>query len=114
MFIHVSDVKYEGQYRLRVTFDDGVVKRVDLEKELEGAVFEPLRDLTQFRRVMVNKDTGTIEWPNGADMAPEFLYEIGKPTRPAQARKVAEDRAVYASRGTSKMREASRRNEKRG
>ena len=39
---------------------------------------EPLKDTGFFRRVAVNPETGTIEWPNGADFAPEFLHEIGR------------------------------------
>ena len=41
-------------------------------------MFEPLRDVSSFRQVTLNEGTNTIEWPNGADFAPEFLYEIGK------------------------------------
>ena len=95
MFIHVIEVAYLDLYRLRLVFDDGVTKIVDLEHELDGPVFEPLRDLEQFRRVRVNMDTGTIEWPNGADYAPEFLYETGIPTECDAVRKVAEDGAAY-------------------
>ncbi len=78
MFLHVTDVRPCDDYRLRLTFSDGVVKEVDLAGELYGEVFEPLKDLETFRRVRVNPDTNTIEWPNGADFAPEFLYEIGQ------------------------------------
>ena len=78
MFLHVTGVTYLEGYKLRLTFDDGVVKDVDLQDELYGAVFEPLRDTEFFRQVTVNSDTNTIEWPNGADFAPEFLYEIGQ------------------------------------
>ncbi len=77
MFLHVVSVGYLEGYRLRLTFNDGVTKDVDLKDELWGQVFEPLEDLDLFKQVAVNPDTETIEWPNGADFAPEFLYEIG-------------------------------------
>ncbi len=53
-------------------------QRVDSEDELHGGVFEPLRDARLFKQVAVNEETNTIEWSNGADFAPEFLYRIGK------------------------------------
>ena len=77
MFIHVKRLTYLEAYILRLEFDDETVKDVDLANELYGEVFDPLRDISFFRRVTVNPDTNTIEWPNGADFAPEFLYEIG-------------------------------------
>jgi hypothetical protein len=78
MFLHVVSVTYLERYKLRLTFSDAVVKDVDLQNELYGEVFEPLKDIEFFSRVAVNSDTNTIEWPNGADFAPEFLYETGK------------------------------------
>jgi len=78
MFLHVTDVSYIEAYRLRVEFNDGVVKEVDLLGELHGEVFEPLKDVKFFQQVRVNGETNTIEWPNGADFAPEFLYETGQ------------------------------------
>ena len=77
MFIHVASVTYLEEYKLRLTFDDGVTKDVDLQDELYGEIFKPLKDVELFKQVAVNPDTNTIEWPNGADFAPEFLYEIG-------------------------------------
>jgi Protein of unknown function (DUF2442) len=76
MFLHVTGVSYIRDYELRVEFSNGVLKDVDLSQELHGEVFEPLKDLAFFNQV--NLETSTIEWPNGADFAPEFLYEIGK------------------------------------
>ena len=78
MFLHVTGVTYLEDYKLRLEFNDGTVKDVDLKDELYGQVFEPLKDRVLFKQVYVNPDTNTIEWPNGADLAPEFLHEIGQ------------------------------------
>ncbi len=77
MFLHVINVFYIDGYRLRLTFNDGTTKDIDLEQELYGEVFEPLKDVEFFKQVTVNKDTNTIQWPNGADFAPEFLHSAG-------------------------------------
>jgi hypothetical protein len=77
MFLHVQAVRHLERYQLRIEFDNGVTKEIDLEGELHGEVFEPLPDPTMFSQVRLNPETGTIEWPNGADLAPEFLYEKG-------------------------------------
>jgi len=78
MFLHITRLRHHPSYELELEFNDGVVKNVDLSKELYGEMFEPLKDPEFFKRVALNQETGTIEWPNGADFAPEFLYEIGK------------------------------------
>ena len=81
MFLHVTRVRYIDGYRLEVAFNDGMVKEVDLKDELYGEVFEPLKDAETFKQVAVDVETNTIAWPNGADFAPEFLYEAGKEVR---------------------------------
>jgi hypothetical protein len=81
MFLHVTGVTYLEDYELRVEFSDGTVKDVDLREELYGEIFEPLKEIERFKEVAVNPDTNTIQWPNGADFAPEFLYEIGREVR---------------------------------
>jgi hypothetical protein len=60
---------------LRLGFDDGTIRDIDLEGELWGHVFEPLRrDPQLFRQVHVDDELGTIVWPNGADLDPDVLY----------------------------------------
>jgi hypothetical protein len=60
---------------LRLGFDDGAVREIDLEPDLWGPVFEPLRaDPELFRQVRVDEELGTIVWPNGADMDPDVLH----------------------------------------
>ena len=60
---------------LRLGFDDGTVREIDLEAELWGPVFEPLRhDPQLFRQVRVDDELGTIVWPNGADLDPDVLH----------------------------------------
>ena len=84
----VVDVGYLQNYELLLTFENGVQKVVDLEAHVEGEVFEPLKNLEHFKQVRVNEDTDTIEWPNGADMAPEFLWDIGEEVEAAKAEAV--------------------------
>ena len=64
-------------YVLDVTFADGVQRRVDLEPVLFSEMFEPLRDFTRFAEARVDPVLGTVIWPNGADLSPEFLYTAG-------------------------------------
>ena len=78
MFLHVTRVSEAKPFELLLEFSDGVVKRVDLSSELHGEIFEPLKQAEFFSQAYLNGETGTVEWPNGADFAPEFLYEIGK------------------------------------
>jgi hypothetical protein len=71
----VVAVEVSGKHRLRLTFDDGTVGEVDFAGREWRGVFEPLQSPEYFARVTVDTDAGTVTWPNGADMAPEPLYE---------------------------------------
>ena len=73
--LRVVDVDYIKDYELLVTFSDGNKKKVDLRPYLTGEVFGELLDNEKF--VQYGLTRITIEWANGADLAPEFLYEIG-------------------------------------
>ena len=85
-FLHVTSVRYLGGHRLLVAFTDGSEREVDLSDELHGEVFEPLQDEATFAEAFVDKETRTVAWPNGADFAPEFLYEVGREVEAAGAR----------------------------
>ena len=73
----VKKANYVSEYKLLLTFEDGKVCLVDLKPHLEGKIFKPLKDISYFKAVKVNSDLDTIVWKNGADMSPDFLYEIG-------------------------------------
>ena len=64
----ITTVEPLGGYVLRIGFADGITRDVDLESELWGPVFEPLRDERLFREVTIDEELGTIVWPNGADL----------------------------------------------
>jgi hypothetical protein len=78
MFLHIEKCEYLEDYKLRLTFNNHAVRGVDLTQELYGEIFEPLRARDYFKQVFLNPETNTIEWPNGADFAPELLYSLGQ------------------------------------
>ncbi len=78
----VRDVTYLDDYKLKLTFEDNIVKVVDLKTHLDGEIFEPLKNLDYFKSVRVNPDIDTIVWSNEDDFSPDFLYEIGVKVRP--------------------------------
>ncbi len=85
MMLHVDNFELRTSYKMSVGFNNGETVEVDLENELEGEIFEPLKDPEYFKKVYLNKETGTVEWPNGADFAPEFLLELGRKQRKRSA-----------------------------
>jgi hypothetical protein len=74
----VKDVEYLSDYKLLVLFENNIKKIIDLENYLEGEIFEPLKDKDYFKTVKVDNNIDTIVWDNGADLSPDFLYEIGE------------------------------------
>ena len=74
--LNVTEVQYRGGHRLWLRFNDGMEGEVDLSAHLSGPVFEPLRDPAQFAAVRVDAEIRTIAWPNGADLAPEYLHTL--------------------------------------
>lgn len=83
MFLKVDSVMHLRGYELRIRFNNGVVKDVELGSELYDEEFRALRDPRLFARVRANERTGALEWPNGADLSPEFLFDVGRSVKPA-------------------------------
>ena len=75
MILNIKEAKYLHDYVIRLHFNDGAEGEVDLSSELEGEVFGPLKDINKFKSFKVDPIMQTIVWENGADLAPEFLYE---------------------------------------
>jgi len=80
--LRVTDVQPLDGYRLRVGFNDGVVRDVDCAFLLRGTLGESLRDPAYFRQVRVDEDARTVVWPNGLDPAPEILHGDCEPAVP--------------------------------
>jgi hypothetical protein len=75
MLPKLQEAKYQGDYRIWLKFADGVEGEADLEKELWGEMFLPLKDKKRFSEFLLDDELETIVWPSGADFAPEFLYQ---------------------------------------
>jgi hypothetical protein len=71
----LKEAKYISAYTIWLRFEDGLEGEVDLESELWGEVFEPIKDQEEFKAFQLNSELNTIAWPSGADFAPEFLYQ---------------------------------------
>jgi hypothetical protein len=86
MILHILKAEVRGPHVLWLAFNDGTQKTVDLRPLLNGPVFEPLHDPAYFSRVAVDRICGTVVWPDGADFAPEALYDLVAMAEPAAAR----------------------------
>lgn len=75
MILSVKNVDYLGDYTLLCTFNDGVKKKVDLSSLLKYPAYKELADKKKFVQFGLNQ---TIFWFNGADIAPEYLYDHGE------------------------------------
>ena len=82
MLKDVVEARSTGDHRLYLRFEDGVDGEIDLAALVEfKGIFEPLQDPEEVSRVKVHPETGTICWPNGADLDPDVLYSelTGRP-----------------------------------
>ncbi len=74
MFLHIKNAKYVEDYKVEVLFNNGQKGIADLKNTLKGPMFEPLKNKAVFAAFTVDKELETIVWPNGADLAPEYIY----------------------------------------
>jgi hypothetical protein len=83
MFPRVSGVCHVKDYELEISFSDGTVAELDFRRRIvgRGGVFKPLENVDFFRQVAVDREAGTLVWPNGLDLCPDVLYAeaTGKP-----------------------------------
>lgn len=108
MLPSVIKAKYVNDYLIEVKFNDGTKKIIDFEGWLTGPVFKPLRNKNYFKKFFI--DGPTIAWPNGADIAPETLYEASavelyrtrKRGEPVDGRRYA-DRELQETRNASSI-----------
>ena len=70
----VKEAKYLDKYKIWIKFEDGKSAEIDFSNEFDGPVFEPLKDIDFFKKFII--EGHTIQWENGADMSPEYLYEL--------------------------------------
>ncbi len=101
MFIKVKKAKYLGDYKIKITFNDGNEGIVDLSESLEGKVFERLKDKQNFSKFRVDEELGTIVWENGVDLAPEYLYFLAFKNRKELLSKFKEWKYIYQIRNGS-------------
>lgn len=75
MILHVKEARYLQDYVIWLRFNNGAEGEINLKDELYGEVFESLKDLEMFKAFRLDPVLETIVWENGADLAPEFLYD---------------------------------------
>ena len=77
MLLNVIEAKYLRDYVIRLTFNNGDTKTVDLKDYVfkdQRKVFQALRDINYFKQFEIKLNT--VTWPNELDPAPEFLYNL--------------------------------------
>jgi hypothetical protein len=72
--LHIREARYLRDHCVEVVFNDGRKGVADLSEALQGPIFEPLKETGTFAQFSVDTELETLVWPNGADLAPEYVY----------------------------------------
>lgn len=72
--LHITSAHYLSDYKISLSFNNGRQGEADLSSLLNNGVFTSLKDMALFSQVSVDSELETIVWPNGLDLAPEYLY----------------------------------------
>ena len=76
MKYHIVEAKYINNYIIWLRFKDGLEGNLDFSNEFDGPVFEPLKNIENIKSFII--EGNTVSWDNGADFAPEYLYQSVK------------------------------------
>ncbi len=74
MYYHVIEAKYIEKYKIWLKFEDEENGEIDFSNEFDGPIFEPLNNIEYFKKFDIQGKT--LHWKNGADFAPDYLYEL--------------------------------------
>lgn len=75
MTINITKADYINEFKVKILFNDGLEKIVDLKNYINAKkhpFFQPLKQVEEFKKFSVDK---TLVWDSGADIAPEYLYD---------------------------------------
>ena len=84
--VWVTKANYISDFKMELTFNNGIIGVVDFRDKFDLPIYKPLKNKDFFKTFKLN--SWTIEWENGADFAPEFLYELIEKQKTKQANKV--------------------------
>jgi len=76
MYWDLISAEYLSGYKLKVKFQDGKEGVLDLSNKLRGEVFQGLLQESEFSKFYIHPELKLLTWPNGADLAPEFVYGL--------------------------------------
>ena len=87
MLPRVKSVAYLDGYRLELRFTDKSKGVIDFRPKIvgRGGVFQPLENIEFFKRVAVDKKSGTLVWPNEVDFCPDVLYRLAMEQTPTKS-----------------------------